>query len=167
VLHYWYSARVSSINNRDLEVYPSLHPTIPPCLPTRPSTPPKPANDSRAQLEPWLEEFETHARKLCAQHDATGALTLVASDQVWNSIPANQTAPVRIAAGDPPHRARPTWDQPQPHANNAAAAVVSLYKMKATRLADFSMASSTLNTALLAIGQCWGEKPEPSEDDLP
>ncbi len=28
------------------------------------------ANDSRAQLEPWLEEFETHARNLCAQHVA-------------------------------------------------------------------------------------------------
>ena len=41
------------------------------------------ANDSRAQLEPWLEEFETHARNLCAQHDPTGALTLVASDLVW------------------------------------------------------------------------------------
>ncbi len=89
------------------------------------------ANDSRAQLKPWLEEFETHARNLClcAQHDATGALTLVASDLVWKPIPANQTTAVRIAAGDPPHRARPTWDQPQPHANNAAAAVVSLYKM--------------------------------------
>ncbi len=50
----------------------------------------------------------------------------------------------------PPHRARPTWDQPQPHANNAAAAVVSLYKMEATRHANYSMVSSTLNTALLA-----------------
>ncbi len=53
------------------------------------------ANDSRAQrqLESWLEEFETHARNLClcAQHDVTGALTLVASDLVWQSIPANQT----------------------------------------------------------------------------
>jgi hypothetical protein len=96
------------------------------------------ANDSRAQLEPWLEEFETYARNLCAQHDATGALTLVASDDVWNSIPANQTTAVRIAAGDPPHRARPTWDPPQPHPNHAAAAVVSLYKMEATRHADYS-----------------------------
>ena len=58
------------------------------------------ANDSRAQLEPWVEEFETHARNLCAQHDVTGALTLVASDLVWQSIPANQTSAVRIAAGD-------------------------------------------------------------------
>ncbi len=72
------------------------------------------ANDSRAQLDPWLEEFETHAQNLCAQHDVTGALTLVASDLIWQSIPANQTPAVRIAAGDPPHRARPTWDQPQP-----------------------------------------------------
>jgi hypothetical protein len=91
------------------------------------------ANDSRAQLEPWLEEFETHARNLCAQHDVTGALTLVASDLVWQSIPANQTSAVRIAAGDPPFRDRPTWDQPAPHPNNAAAAVVSLHKMETAR----------------------------------
>jgi hypothetical protein len=46
------------------------------------------------------------------------------------------------------------WDQPQPHANIATAAVVSLFKMEATRYADYSMASSTLNTALLAsIGE--------------
>jgi hypothetical protein len=100
------------------------------------------ANDSRAQLEPWLEELETYARNLCAQHDATGALTLVASHAVWNIIPANQTTAARIIAGDPHHRTRPTWDQPQPHANNA---VVSLYKMKATRHADYGMAISTRN----------------------
>jgi hypothetical protein len=63
------------------------------------------ANDPRAQLEPWLEEIETRARNICAQHDVTGALTLVASDAVWNCIPANVTTAVRIAAGDPPHRA--------------------------------------------------------------
>ena len=108
------------------------------------------ANDSRAQLEPWLEEFETYARNLCAQHDATGALTLVASDLVWQSIPANQTSTVRIAAGDPPFRDRPTWDQPAPHANNAAAAVLSVFKMETHRYADYSAACSTLNTALLA-----------------
>jgi hypothetical protein len=94
------------------------------------------ANDSRAQLEPWLEEFETH--------------TVVASDDVWNSITANQTTAVRIAVGDPSHRARLAFDQPQSHANNVAAAVVSLFKMEATRHADYSMASSTLNTARLA-----------------
>ena len=108
------------------------------------------ANESRAQLEPWLKEFETYARNLCAQHDVAGALTLVASDLVWQSIPANQTSAVRIAAGDPPFRDRPTWDQPAPHANNAAAALVSMFKMETQRYADYSTASSTLNTALWA-----------------
>ncbi len=61
---------------------------------------------------------------------------------------------VRIAAGDPPFRVRPTWDQPALHPNNAAAAVVSLRKMETARYADFSMASSTLNTALLvSVGE--------------
>ncbi len=49
------------------------------------------ANDSRAQLEPWLEEFETHARNLCAQHDATGALTLVASYDVALELHPSQS----------------------------------------------------------------------------
>ena len=76
---------------------------------------------------------------------------LPSSRLIWSG---NQSQPirrpVRIAAGDPPFRDRPTCDQPAPHANNAAAAVVSLYKMEAQRHADLSMASSTLNTALLA-----------------
>jgi hypothetical protein len=103
------------------------------------------ANDPRAQLEPWLAEIETHARSICAQHDVTGAHTLVASDAVWDCIPANVTAAVRIAAGDPPHRARPTWDQPPPHANNATAAVVSLFKMEAT-LQHWSASASKIGT---------------------
>ncbi len=70
---------------------------------------------------------------------------------VWDSIPANLANAAGVLQGDPPqYRARPTWDQPQPHINNAVAAVVSLFKMEATRHANYSMASGTLNTALLA-----------------
>ena len=47
------------------------------------------ATDPRASLEPWLEEIETHDRNLCAEHDVTGALTLVAADDVWNIIVRN------------------------------------------------------------------------------
>jgi hypothetical protein len=36
-----------------------------------------------------------------------------------------------------------------PHLNNAAAAVVSIYKEEAIRHRDFSMGSSALTTALL------------------
>jgi hypothetical protein len=155
VLQSWYSASVSSINKRDLEVSsipPSNHPTMSANQTINPTQ--ALANDSRAQLEPWLEEIETHARNLCAQHDVTGALARSPSSPPIMSGTQSQLIRLlrsgRIAAGDPPHLARPTWAQPQPHANNAAAAVVSLYKMEATRHADYSMASSTLNTAVLA-----------------
>ena len=60
------------------------------------------ATDPRASLEPWLEEIKTHARNLCAEHNVTGALTLVAADDVWNIIPANLANAAGVAQGDPP-----------------------------------------------------------------
>ena len=60
------------------------------------------ATDPRASLEPWLEEIETHARNLCAEHDVTGALTLVAADDVWNIIPANLANAAGVAQGATP-----------------------------------------------------------------
>jgi hypothetical protein len=86
------------------------------------------ANDSRAQLEPWLEDVETQARNQCPQHDITGALSLMVPDKVWQFLPGNITNPVRVAAGSSPvYRARPTWDMPVQHSNSASAAVVSIY----------------------------------------
>ncbi len=85
------------------------------------------ATDPRVSLEPWLEEIETHIRSLCAEHDVTGALTLVAADDVRKIIPANLANAAGVAQGDPPqYRARPTLNQPHPHANNVAAAAISL-----------------------------------------
>ena len=85
---------------------------------------------------------------MCAMHDVTGALTLVMTDAKWNSIPANLTNPVDVAAGQPAvYRARPAYDLPADHANNAAAAVVNLHRMGVTRHNDFSFASSALTTA--------------------
>ena len=60
------------------------------------------AHDSRTNLETWLEEAETLARNLCPQHDPTGALTLVATDQVWNEMPVNVTNPADVLNGQPP-----------------------------------------------------------------
>jgi hypothetical protein len=109
------------------------------------------ADDPRSELEPWLEAVEKQASNLCPQHDITGALSLAVPDEVWNLVPGNITNPVRVATGSPPaYRARPTWDMPALHPNNAAAAVVSIYKAEATRFTDFSLASSSLSNALLA-----------------
>ncbi len=67
-------------------------------------------------------------------------------------MPGNITNPAQVLAGThaPQFRAPPTWDIPAQHLNNAAAAVVSIYKEEAIRHRDFSMASSALTTALLA-----------------
>ncbi len=70
-------------------------------------------------------------------------------------VPASITNVAAVAQGDPPqYRARPTWDMPAQHANNGAAAVVSIYREEAVRHRDFSKASSALTTALLdSVGE--------------
>jgi hypothetical protein len=88
---------------------------------------------------------------MCAMHDVTGALTLVMTDVKWQRIPVNLTNPVDVAAGQPAvYRNRPTFDMPQAHANNAASAVINIHRMTVTKHNDYSFASSTLTTALLA-----------------
>ena len=110
------------------------------------------ATDPRTHLEAWLEDVETQARHLCPQWDITGALTLVVPDNVWEFNPCN-IVPGRAGAA-PTVRPRPTWDMPAQHANNAAAAVVSIYREEATKHRDFSKASSALTTALLeSVGE--------------
>ncbi len=50
--------------------HPSIHPSNHPTNMSAPQTihlTQSLANDPRAQLEPWLEEIETHARNICAQ----------------------------------------------------------------------------------------------------
>ena len=109
------------------------------------------ADDPRNQLEKWLEDVEIHARNLCAQWDISGALTLVATDEVWAEYPGNVTNLADVLAnGDPPDiRARPTWAAPAAHADNAAAAIVAKYKEAVLKHQTFNQASSALAKALL------------------
>ncbi len=67
---------------------------------------------------------------MCAQWKISGALTLVATDEVWVEYPGNVTnMPDVLANGDPPNiRARPTWAAPAAHADNTTGAVVAKYK---------------------------------------
>ena len=126
------------------------------------------AHDSRTNLETWLEEAETLARNLCPQHDPTGALSLVVTDQVWNEMPVNLTNPVDVLNGQTPaYRARPTWVMPAQHGGNAAAAVVSIYKQELARYTEYTLAESALATALLdSIGER-GNQRRLTENDLP
>ena len=68
------------------------------------------AHAPRQHLQPWLEEAETAAVNMCPQHDPTGALTLVASNEVWNQQHENLTNATQVLAGIhvAVYRARPT-----------------------------------------------------------
>ncbi len=101
------------------------------------------AHAPRQHLEPWIEEAETAAVNMCPQHDPTGTLTLVASDAIWNQQPENLTNAAQLLAGTHAavYRVRPTWDMPTAHANNAASAVVSIYREEVTRHTDYTLAS--------------------------
>jgi hypothetical protein len=64
--------------------------------------------------------------QMCPQHDPTGALTLVASNAVWNQQPENLTNAAQVLASThaAAFRVRPTWYMANAHGNNAASAVV-------------------------------------------
>ncbi len=56
-----------------------------------------------------------------------------------------------MAAGQPAvYRHRPTFDMPAAHADNAPSATVNIHRMAAAKHNDFSVAGSSLNTAVLA-----------------
>ncbi len=69
----------------------------------------------RNQLEKWLEDVEIHARNLCAQWDISGALTLVATDEVWAEYPGNVTNSADVLANGDPRLLTSGHDQPGPH----------------------------------------------------
>ena len=66
------------------------------------------------------------ARGLCIQWDLTGAITLVASDSVWNAVPGNLANPAQVLAGSHPPAYRPRPDYDPPAALDPAATAVEL-----------------------------------------
>ena len=110
-------------------------------------------DDPRNSLKKWLEAVEYVARTLCAAWDISGALTLVADDATWTQFPGNITnlADV-IANGDPPDiRVRPTWDAPPAHANNAASAVISIFRQANDKHQAYNIASVKVNNKYLQL----------------
>jgi hypothetical protein len=88
---------------------------------------------------------------MCAMHDVTGALTLVLSDAKWELMPVNLTNHADVANSQPAvYRQRPAYDMPVAHVNNATSAAVNIHRMATTRSTDFTFASSSLTSALLA-----------------
>ena len=77
---------------------------------------------------------------------------MVGNDDTWNAHPSVITnAAAVLANGDPPdYRARPDFARPPAHANNAVAAVLSLYKQAFDAHVAYTVAKAALTAALLA-----------------
>ena len=88
-------------------------------------------DNPRTQIEEWYEDIMAQARRLCIQWDITGAITLVASDAVWNAVPGNITNQAAVLAqGDAPqYRARPDFDPPAALAATASAVDLANWKL--------------------------------------
>jgi hypothetical protein len=106
------------------------------------------ADNARQYLEPWLENAATLARTLCAEHDFSGVLTLVATDTVWAQHPGNVTNKAdAMANGDATNIcARITWSYPGPM-NNASQ--VMLCKQATDRHMAYSVTATRLSTVLV------------------
>ena len=110
------------------------------------------ADNARTKLPDWDGDVCSQARNLCAQHELTGALTLVARDNTWNSYPGNLTNPAQVAAGTHAavYEARPTWALPNAPQATANAGTFSLYRDALARNHAYAAASSNMAQALLA-----------------
>ena len=60
------------------------------------------ADNARTKLPDWYGDVCSQARNLCAQHELTGARTLVARDNTWNAYPGHVTNAAQVAAGTHP-----------------------------------------------------------------
>jgi hypothetical protein len=77
---------------------------------------------------------------------------MVGNDDTWNAHPSVITNAAAVLANcDPPdYRARPDFARPAAHANNAVAAVLSLYKQALDAHVAYTVAKAALTAALLA-----------------
>jgi hypothetical protein len=76
---------------------------------------------------------------------------MLCNDDTWNSFPGYLTNAADVLAnGAPPvYRGRPDFPKPAAHANNAASAVVSIYKQALDKHVAYTLAKAALTAALL------------------
>jgi hypothetical protein len=109
------------------------------------------ADSPRTQIVEWFDDLSAKARGLCAQWDPTGAITLIATDAVWNAIPGNLVNAAQVLAGThpPQYRARPDFDPPV--ALDPAATPVELanWRLEMDMHFAYTLAQNALSLALL------------------
>jgi hypothetical protein len=86
----------------------------------------------RTLIEEWFEDLSAKARGQCVQWDQTGAISLIANDDVWNAIPGNILNPAQVLAGThaPQYRPGPDYDPPAAIDKATTAVELSEWKME-------------------------------------
>ena len=109
------------------------------------------ADSPRTQIVEWFDDLSAKARGLCAQWDRTGAITLIATDAVWNAIPGNITNAAQVLAGThaPAYRARPDFDPPAALDPAATAVELANWRLEMDMHFAYAMAQNALALALL------------------
>jgi hypothetical protein len=106
----------------------------------------------RTQIEEWYEDVMAKARGLCIQWDLTGAITLVASDAVWNAVRGFITnlANVLTRAAAPQYRAQPDFDPPVALDPAATAVELANWKLEMDMHFAYTLAQNTHTLALMS-----------------
>ena len=109
------------------------------------------ADNPRTQIEEWFEDVQAKARGLRIQWDPTGAITLIASDAVWNTVPGNITnlADVLARGAAPQYRDRPDFDPPAALDPAATAVELSAWKLEMDMHFAYTLAQNALSLALM------------------
>ncbi len=103
------------------------------------------------------EDLMAQARRLCIQWDITGAITLVASDAVWNAVPGNITnlASVLPRGEAPQYRARSDFDPPTALDPTATAVELANWKQAGNGYAFCIIYTTGPKHAYISVvGQC-------------
>ena len=109
------------------------------------------ADSPRTLIVEWFDDLSAKARGLCAQWHNTGAITLIATDDVWNAIPGNITNAAQVLAGThaPAYRARPDFDPPADLDPAATAVELAKWRLEMDMHFAYTLAQNALALALL------------------
>jgi hypothetical protein len=103
------------------------------------------ADNPRTQIHDWFEDLSAKACGLCSQWDSTGAITIIATDEVWRAIPGHTTG----AASHLVYRARPDFDPPAALDPAATAVDLANWRLEMQMHFAYTTAQATLANAIL------------------
>ena len=102
------------------------------------------SDNPRTQIHDWFEDLSAKARGLCsAQWDSTGAITLIATDAVWQAIPGHTTRPATAIV----YKVRPDYTPPAALDPAATAVDLANWRLEMQMHFAYTKAQSAIDTS--------------------